>query len=89
MLRITTFDNDKETRFIVEGKLAGPWVAELERCWQAVASVRPSPPILVDLTAVSYVDLEGKELLTRMRGSGTQILVASLMNGAIFDSTDR
>lgn len=85
MLRITTFDNDTETRFIVEGKLAGPWVAELERCWQAAASVQPGPPILVDLTAVSYVDLEGKELLTRMRGSGTEILVPGLMNGAIFD----
>jgi hypothetical protein len=89
MLRITTHNRETETEFIVEGKLAGPWVAELERCWQMAISARPCSPVLVDLTAVSYVDAEGKELLTMMRRNGAELLVTSLLNKAIFDSTDR
>jgi hypothetical protein len=89
MLRITTQNHETETKFIVEGRLAGPWVAELERCWQSAISIHPCSPIQVDLTAVSYVDGEGKELLTRMRTDGAEILVTGLLNNAIFDSTDR
>jgi hypothetical protein len=89
MLRITTQDHETETKFIVEGRLAGPWVAELERCWQTAISIQPCSTVLVDLTAVSYVDAEGKELLTRMRRNGAEVLVAGLLNKAIFDSTDR
>jgi hypothetical protein len=89
MLRITTHNHETETEFIVEGRLVGPWVAELERCWQTAISAKPCTPILVDLTAVSYVDAEGKELLTRMRRNGAEVLVTGLLNKAIFDCTDR
>jgi hypothetical protein len=89
MLRITTQNHESETKFIVEGRLVGPWVAELERCWQTAISTYPCSPIQVDLTAVSYVDGEGKELLTRMRRNGAEVLVTGLLNKAIFDSTDR
>jgi hypothetical protein len=89
MLRITTQNHETDTRFVVEGRLAGPWVAELERCWQTAISAQPCSSILVDLMAVSYVDAEGKELLTRMRKSGAEVLVTGLLNEAIFDSNDR
>jgi anti-anti-sigma regulatory factor len=89
MLRITTLNHETKTEVVVEGKLSGPWVAELERCWQTAVSTQPCSPILIDLTAVSYVDAEGKELLTRMRRNGAEILVTGLMNKAIFDSNDR
>jgi hypothetical protein len=88
MLRITTQSHETETRFIVEGRLVGPWVAELERCWQTAISTQPCSSVLVDLTAVSYVDAEGKDLLARMRGNGVEVLVTGLLNKAIFDSTD-
>jgi hypothetical protein len=89
MLRITIHNQEAETKFVVEGRLAGPWVAELERCWQSAISAQPCSPILVDLTAVSYVDVEGKELLTRMRRNGAEVMVTGLLNKAIFDSTER
>ena len=34
MLRITIHDDPGSLTFQLEGKLAGPWVAELEDCWQ-------------------------------------------------------
>src|SRR5260370_36799887 len=34
MLRITINDAEEERRIVVEGKLAGPWVNVLEKCWE-------------------------------------------------------
>ena len=49
MLRITTHNEDAATVFVVEGKLIGPWVQELQNCWRAAASIEPRNPILVNL----------------------------------------
>ncbi|MBO0798676.1 MAG: hypothetical protein J2P31_07615 [Blastocatellia bacterium] len=89
MLRITMINQETATRFVLEGKLAGQWVAELEKCWQAALEAdQDCPSILVDLTAVSFVDAAGKDLLTRMQRKGSELLVNGLLTRAIFDSTD-
>ena len=36
MLRIYIHDEVPVTSFVVEGKLVGPWVKELEKCWESV-----------------------------------------------------
>ena len=33
MLRIYIHDEVPVTSFVLEGKLVGPWVKELEKCW--------------------------------------------------------
>ena len=70
MLRITTRNEDAATVFVVEGKLIGPWVQELEKCWRAAVSVEPRSPILVNLAKVTFIDDIGKQLVARMRRSG-------------------
>jgi hypothetical protein len=34
MLRITVLEEASEIRFVIEGKLVGPWVEELRKCWE-------------------------------------------------------
>jgi hypothetical protein len=79
VLRITTRHNLGATSFIVEGKLVGACVEELEKCWRAAASAESEGPISVDLTSVYFIDESGKQLLTRMYGQGTTFLAAGLM----------
>jgi len=57
MLRITQQDRC----LVVEGRVAGPWVYELEHAAQALLAVTDSP--CLDLSAVSYVDNAGAQLL--------------------------
>ncbi|HXM36820.1 MAG TPA: hypothetical protein VN920_16610 [Pyrinomonadaceae bacterium] len=76
MLRITTRIDSEATRLIVEGKLAGACVGELEKCWRATASAKSPESILVDLSSVTFVDASGKQLLGCMHEEGI-ILVAS------------
>jgi hypothetical protein len=47
----------------LEGRLAGPWVRELEDCWHAIEAGRRSSILRFDLTGVTFIDAAGKELV--------------------------
>jgi hypothetical protein len=55
----------------LEGVLAGPWVHEVERCWQET-KVCPER-VIVDLSKVLSLDGSGRELLEQMHAAGTQL----------------
>ena len=71
MLKITAHKETQPPTLELEGRLAGPWVEELDRCWRTVADPQQSR-LVVDLTGVTFIDSEGKALLARMwRGGAT------------------
>jgi len=72
MLKITIHPEGESTKLTLEGRLAGPWVQELDRCWREVSESHRGP-VVVDLTAVSYVDPEGKGILREMRKRGADL----------------
>lgn len=76
MIRITTHDEHAITRLVLEGKLAGEAVGEVERCWRASAT---KAEVSVDLTAVSFIDSKGKLLLMKMFEKGTRLVSKGLM----------
>src|SRR5579859_3588055 len=71
MLRITISGDFGHTTCKLEGKVAGPWVAELEQSWRT--ELAGSPSLVVDLSGVSYVDAAGRELLGRMHSRGAKL----------------
>lgn len=76
MLRITIHNEPARRTFQLEGKLAGPWVDELGRCWQS--SLAASAPVAVrfDLTGVTFIDAAGKEFLAERYADGAELIVA-------------
>lgn len=87
MFKITTCHEDRTTTLRLEGRLVGPWVAELERCWYA-APGSPGCGVIVDLTDVTFIDDEGKGLLTRMWQGGAVLQAAGcLTRGIVEDIT--
>lgn len=85
MLRITTCNDPENTRFVVEGRLAGACVGELENCWRAARSLKSERAILVDLAGVTFVDQSGKELLKRMHELGVGFLAPRLMTKCLIE----
>ena len=79
VLRITTCTNSGATRLVVEGKLAGACVGELEKCWRETASTKSSGSILVDLSSVTFVDAAGKQLLAGMHEQGIRFVASGLL----------
>jgi hypothetical protein len=67
LLRISVQKRSGSIILKLEGKLAGPWVGELERIWRATSA---SEHTVVDLFDVSFVDASGKDLLARMWQGG-------------------
>jgi hypothetical protein len=82
VLKITTQDDAAQTVFELEGKLAGPWVEELKECWRKTGGGRP---VRILLCAVTFVDEQGKSLLTEMYRGGAELVAEGCMNKAIVD----
>ena len=83
MLRIYIHDEVPVTSFVVEGKLVGPWVKELEKCWKSIVDAHPYRSMLVDLAHVTFIDSDGRALLTRMRRKGVTLVSAGVLINAI------
>lgn len=76
-LRITIHENENEVAIKLEGRIAGPWVAELSDAWARVAPRRETRSILLDLSDVTYADLSGKKTLQRIYAESGAELVTS------------
>ncbi|MBZ5514667.1 MAG: TolC family protein [Acidobacteriia bacterium] len=85
MLRVTTELSGQEIRLRVEGKLARPWVEELRRCWVHNAGIYKGQPVAVDLTGLTFIDAEGKELLGWVHQSGGKLVGSGLMAKSIIE----
>ncbi len=85
MLKITTQIETGVLLLTLEGKLAGPWVKELELCWRSAASTQQIHPVRVDLSSVTFIDEEGKELLRKMYREGAELVAAGCLNKCIVE----
>ena len=74
MLRITVQTESGKTLLKLDGKITGPWVHELESCWEMLRRVQPGKLVVVDLADVSFVNASGSQLLERMHGEGAELL---------------
>ena len=59
MLRITIEQNAEATLIILEGRIAGPWVAELGRSWTELAPTMGTRKLSIDLRNTTYADASG------------------------------
>jgi hypothetical protein len=88
MLRITVLEAPRALTFRLEGRLAGPWVRELEECWRGTLAGRPKPTLRVDLTGVTSLDVGGRACLEAMHREGAEFVAADcLMNAVVAEIT--
>ena len=85
MLKISVKDEEPQKRILleVEGRLVGPWVDELERCWESARHRISS-------------DEAGRELLKKISNAGSKLegegcmvraIIARII-GAVFPASD-
>jgi hypothetical protein len=62
----------------LEGRLAGPWVTELNRAWREAAPRLGEKLLSLDLRNLTYSDASGKRLLRQIfRETGAEIVTSS------------
>jgi len=125
MLKIAVHTEGGVMIFALEGKLAGPWVQELELCWRSAVGTQPNErgpvrdqnrsdapeprstergpvrdqnrsdapeplnPARVDLSSVTFIDSEGKDLLGRMHREGAELVATGCLNKCIVEEIMR
>jgi len=89
MLRVTIKLEGSVESWELEGKLAGEWAKELDRCWRYSPSKGPETLRRVHLKAVSYIDADGRRLLAEMYREGAEIKACGCMTRAIVEEIVR
>ncbi|HEV2248146.1 MAG TPA: STAS domain-containing protein [Terriglobia bacterium] len=80
MLKITIHEDGQMMKLVVEGKLAGNSVSELEATWRQTRQGRQSGRIVVDLSGVTHIDATGEVALCSMIADGARLIVKGLYN---------
>ena len=82
MLRLTRLSRSVPVLTIkLEGQLLGPWVSAVRDACRERG--RRSGRLLLDLTAVSYADAAGVQLLRDLVGEGVEITACSSFVGEL------
>jgi len=63
MLRISIHELADRVTIKLEGRVSGPWTAELGRAWQEFAPSLGPRKLSVDLSGLGFVDAAGTEIL--------------------------
>ncbi len=58
-LRITVRENAGETVIKVDGRIAGPWAAELDRLWVEAGPTLAARKLVLDLRDTTFADAGG------------------------------
>ena len=72
MLKITFVDGPAEHRMVLFGKLAGPWIGELQKLWENSRQHLGKRRCVVDLNEVTLIDQAAHGLLAKMVNDGAE-----------------
>ena len=76
-LRITVEENTEAMTIKLEGRVAGPWVAELDRLWQQASPVLGSRQLSLDLRETTYADAGGIAALRAIYSQTKAVILTS------------
>jgi len=85
MLKIDTIESASEILLALQGRLAGPWVDELESQWRRVQAKAGERRIAIDLSGVTGIDGAARYLLQLMRVKNVGLMGACLAIRASLD----
>jgi hypothetical protein len=84
LLKLTFGEDEHQSVLRLEGRLIGPWISLVERCWRETTE-RTAKGVTIDLTAVTFVDDGGKMLLAEMHESGAVLRTRGPLMNYIVD----
>ena len=90
MLKITEqwgAETDSLT-LVLEGRLAGPWVEELQAAWHALPT-NGHDRVVINLADVTYIDAKGKALLARLWREGAELRASGCLTRCVVEEIRR
>jgi anti-anti-sigma regulatory factor len=78
VLRTTILEESAEQRWTLQGRLSGPWVAHLKSDWEKSHCTSGKRKCVVDVSCVTFVDLEGERVLAAMMNDGAEFIASGV-----------
>jgi hypothetical protein len=78
VLKITIMETPTERRWIVQGRLVGPWVSELRTTWKRAHRSQDRRACIMDLNDVTFIDKGGERLLRAISKKGAQLIARGM-----------
>jgi anti-anti-sigma regulatory factor len=89
VLRITITDELKEQRWILQGRLSGPWVAQLKSNWKQSHDSNGDRKCVVDVSGVTFVDLDGERVLAVMMRDGAKFIATGVYTKHLLETIEK
>jgi hypothetical protein len=78
VLRITIIETPCERKWVLQGRLIGPWAAELRTSWKQAHCGHNGQSCVVDLSDVTFIDGGGEKVLAKMMKEGAHFIVSGV-----------
>ena len=78
VLKITLTETPAERRWVVQGRLVGPWVNELRTTWKRTHANHDTRACIIDLNDVTFIDKGGERLLRALAKKGAQLVATGV-----------
>ena len=78
MLKMTIMETATDRRWIVQGRLVGPWVSELRTTWKRAHRSQDKRACIIDLNDVTFIDKSGERLLRAISKKGAQFIASGM-----------
>jgi len=89
VLRITIADEPKEQRWTLQGRLSGPWVAQLKSNWKKSHGPNGDRQCVVDMSGVTFVDLDGEHVLAAMMRDGAKFIATGVYTRHLLETIEK
>jgi anti-anti-sigma regulatory factor len=88
-LRTTLTDEPWGQRWILQGRLSGPWVAQLRSDWKKSHGPSGNCKCVVDVSGVTFVDLDGERVLAAMMKDGAEFIATGVYTKHILEMLEK
>ena len=79
MFKISVVESPGQRKLILEGKLISPWTAEVETAWRNAAEDLQGRKLVVDLTNVTLISMDGEKTLAELMRAGAKFFCSDVL----------
>src|ERR1700677_1456086 len=79
MFRISIVDKPSRRTLVVEGRLVGPWVAELRKSWSNASQELGGRKLVIDLRSLTGISREGEDAIFDLMKKGATFSCAGVL----------
>jgi hypothetical protein len=79
MFRISVVESQGQRKLVLEGKLASPWIVEVENAWRQAGEHLQGRKLIIDLTNVTLISPDGENILFRLMRDGARFTCGDVL----------